>query len=148
MLVIFRRKNLKKVGKLRAPWKIMSMEITSTDCTYNQTTGLSYLYTDPSEISPFWYVTVFLRPKNRKFWDKERLVASARGFERYVQPEFQRTTQNKNILIFEKFDIQWWSAYSYDSANQYNFLAIPIVRISKNSHIRIYGQSIRSVKRL
>ena len=30
MLVIFRRKNTKKVGKLRAPWKIMSMKITST----------------------------------------------------------------------------------------------------------------------
>ena len=30
MLVIFRRKNLKKVGKLRTPWKIMSMKITST----------------------------------------------------------------------------------------------------------------------
>ena len=29
MLVIFRRKNLKKVVKLRAPWKIMSMKITS-----------------------------------------------------------------------------------------------------------------------
>ena len=32
MLVIFRRKNLEKVEKLRAPWKIMSMKITSTDC--------------------------------------------------------------------------------------------------------------------
>ena len=30
MLVIFHRKNLKKVGKLRASWKIMSMKITST----------------------------------------------------------------------------------------------------------------------
>ena len=30
MLVIFLRKNLKKVGKLRASWKIMSMKITST----------------------------------------------------------------------------------------------------------------------
>ena len=29
MLVIFHRKNLKKVGKLRASWKIMSMKITS-----------------------------------------------------------------------------------------------------------------------
>ena len=30
MLVIFHRKILKKVGKLRASWKIMSMKITST----------------------------------------------------------------------------------------------------------------------
>ena len=30
VLVIFRRKNPKKVGKLQAPWKIMSMKITST----------------------------------------------------------------------------------------------------------------------
>ena len=30
MLVIFHRKNLKKVGKLRASWKIMSVKITST----------------------------------------------------------------------------------------------------------------------
>ena len=30
MLVNFRRKNSEKVGKLRAPWKIMSMKITST----------------------------------------------------------------------------------------------------------------------
>ena len=30
MLVIFHRKNLKKVGKLRASWKIMSMKVTST----------------------------------------------------------------------------------------------------------------------
>ena len=30
MRVIFHRENLKKVGKLRASWKIMSMKITST----------------------------------------------------------------------------------------------------------------------
>ena len=30
------------------------------------------------------HCTVFLRLKSRKFWDKERLVPSARAFERYV----------------------------------------------------------------
>ena len=30
MLVIFHRKKVKKVGKLRASWTIMSMKITST----------------------------------------------------------------------------------------------------------------------